>query len=111
MTTLQKTNTIAIGLPILILASFPIIKEAALYFGMISTLITGLLQFIIGLILLIREPKNKYYQFYILAVLIFFGFGYYLTAMKFNNDYLSYILYVIPLALAIYLSLLVYRIK
>ena len=109
MTTIQKINTFALSLPLVILASYPVFKEEALIFALISAMITGFIQVIISFFLLAKNPKNKWYQFYILAVISFFVLWYYSTTIQNNNDHITYILLATPPILAIYISVIVYK--
>lgn len=110
MKIIKYINTFAITLPFLITSTYPIIGETAIYFSLYSTMITGLIQVILGIILLINNPKNKFIQFYIVAVILFFT-GWYFNQNINYLDFISFILLPIPLILATYLSILIYRRK
>ncbi|MCD0466898.1 hypothetical protein [Flavobacterium sp. ENC] len=108
MKIIKYINTFAITLPFLIAATYPIYKEGAIIFAIISTMATGFLQFSLGIKMLIDNPRNKNLQLYIAGVVTFFAL--WLTNVLISyNDFINYILFPIPLILAIYLSLLVYK--
>lgn len=105
---LKFLNTLAIGIPIMILITYPIFKDDALFWGLFSTMLTGLIQVIIGLILLLKNPRNWHFISYILIVILFFGLWYF-NVNVYYSDYLTFCLLPIPLLLAIYLSFLIYK--
>ena len=111
MKSIKITNSIAIGLPILLLLIGIIINDTArnyIAYFLYSLMITGFLQIILGLILLFKNPKSIFYNVYILAVIIFFAL-WYINVKIFYSDILSIILIPIPILLAIYLSILIYK--
>lgn len=108
MKTIKYINTFAISLPFLIAITYPIFEDSAIVFGLYSTMITGFLQVILGIIMLFKNPKNKSFQFYIAAVLLFFSLWYF-NANIYYSDSLSVCLFSIPPILAIYLSVLIYK--
>ena len=107
MRIIKYINTLAITLPFLIAATYPIYKEGALIFAVISTMATGFLQFSLGIKMLIDNPKNKNIQLYIAGVVAFFAL-WLIDVLIGYNDFINFILLPIPLILAIYLSLLIY---
>jgi len=110
MKIIKITNTIAILIPLIILAFYPIFKEDAIYLSLYSTMFTGFLQVALGIILLIENPKNRYFISYILLVILFFGLWYFNMNICYSDN-LSIILYPVPMLLAIYLSILIYKRK
>lgn len=108
MKALKNMNTLALAIPFAIAITFPIFKEGALIFALLSTMITGFIQVCIGIKMLIDNPKEKNIQFYISGVIVFFGV-WFVNHLIGYNDFLNYILLPIPLILAIYLSLLIYK--
>ena len=108
MNLIKALNTIAIAIPLLILITYPIFKESSLLFGLLSTMITGLIQVIIGLKLLFDKPKDRHIQTYIGAAIGFFTLWFINFQIGYNNI-ITYILLPIPLILAIYLSTLIYK--
>jgi len=111
MKSLKITNSIAIGLPILLLSIGIIINDTAgnyIAYSLFSLIITGFIQIILGLILLFKNPKNIFYNIYILIVILFFAL-WYIDVKIYYSDILSIILFPIPIFLAIYLSILIYK--
>jgi hypothetical protein len=111
MKALKVINTIAIGLPFLLLIIGLLINDSAgnyIAYALYSTMITGFIQVILGLILLIINPKNLYFIGYILIVVLFFSLWYF-NMNIYYSDILSAILFPVPLLLAIYLSILIYK--
>lgn len=71
---------------------------------------TGFLQVVLGIILLIENRKNWFFVSYIFMVILFFAL-WFININIFYSDILSIILYPFPFALAIYLSILIYKRK
>lgn len=71
MKDLKLTNTIAISIPIL-LSFYGIIDEIGFFFAAFSTMLTGLLQIIIGIIFLIRFKNNIHIKIYFTLTILFF---------------------------------------
>jgi apolipoprotein N-acyltransferase len=110
MKTTQKINTFAIALPFAIAITYPIFTEGALFFAALSTIVTGFLQFSIGVKLLVDNPRNRNLQIYMSGVVFFFGL-WLVNSLIDYIDFITYILFPIPFILAIYLSLLIYQKK
>ena len=108
MKTIKNANLFAIAIPLLILVTYPIYKEGSLLFALLSTMITGFIQVIIGLKLLFDEPTNRHNQIYIGTTIAFFTLWFINTKIGYN-DVITYILLPIPVILAIYLSILIYK--
>lgn len=108
MKIIKYINTFAITLPFIIAATYPIYKENALLLALVSTMATGFLQFLLGVKMLVDNPQDKNLQLYMGGVLFFFGLWLTNVLIGYNN-FISYILFPIPLILAIYLSLLIYK--
>lgn len=107
MKTVKTINTIAIGLPLSLLL-ISIIANEMLFFAAYSTMITGAIQVLLGLFLFVKEPSNKLVIAYLLIVAAFFLLWYYNATIGYS-DFLSTILFPIPLVLAVYLSIIVYK--
>jgi hypothetical protein len=107
MKIIKNLNTIAIGIPIFILL-FGIISEGALMLSAISTILTGLIQLILGIILLFKFKENIHYKIYFISVIIFFSLWIWSPTIN-KVDYFTYTLIYIPPILAIYLSILIYK--
>lgn len=108
MKTIKNLNSFAIGLPLLIIITYPIFKESSLLYSLLSTMITGFIQVILGLCLLFKTPDDTKLQLYITCVIDFFIL-WFINAQIHYNDTLSYFLFPIPLILAIYLSIIIYK--
>jgi hypothetical protein len=111
MKNLKIINSIAIGLPITLLILALTINDSAgdyISYALFSTMISGFIQVILGLFLLFNNLRNKYLQIYIASVILFFLL-WYVNMNVYYSDYLSYFLFSIPLLLAIYLSILIYK--
>ncbi len=98
---LKFLNTVAIGIPI-VLAFMGIFDEEMLMFALVSTMATGFIQVIVGILFWIKEWENLFIILYLVGVILFF-IGISLT----NSD--SF--WIMPPILCIYLSLLVYTQK
>lgn len=98
---LKILNTVAIGIPI-VLAFLGIFDEEMLMFALVSTMATGFIQVLVGLLFWIKEWKNYLIISYLVGVILFF-MGISLT--KYDS------FWIMPPILCIYLSLLVYSQK
>lgn len=108
MKTIKYINTFAIGLPFLIIIlAYPFLEQRALLFGLLSTMATGFIQFCIGVKMLFDNPRSKSLLAYILGVALFFILWLLNENMSYND--MSYYLFPIPLLLAIYLSIIIYK--
>ena len=107
MKTIKYLNTIAIGLP-LVLTILSIIDISLIILAIYSTMITGAIQLLLGLIILTKEPHNKYIITYFFVVITFFSLWYF-NAKIIYSDILTFTLFPIPLLLAIYISILIYK--
>lgn len=108
MKNIQYFNAFAVGLPFVILVSYPIIKEGAFIYSILSTMLTGFIQVILGLCLLNDEPNDRKLQFYIGGVVTFFTL-WFINAQIGYNDILTLILIGIPPLLAFYLTFIIYK--
>ena len=108
MKAIKNINTFAIGLPFLILLTYPIAKESAYFFALFSTMATGFIQVLLAIKLIVREPSNRNLQIYFAGVIFFFCL-WFINSQIYYNDTIDYILFGIPPVLAIYLSILIYK--
>ena len=108
MKNINYLNYFAVGLPISILITYPLFKEGAIIFALLSTILTGLIQFILGIKMLIDEPKNKNLKTYIILVLSYFVL-WFINSITGYNNILNYFLFAFPPILAIYLSVIIYK--
>ncbi|MFH6998955.1 hypothetical protein ACHRVZ_13545 [Flavobacterium sp. FlaQc-57] len=108
MKIIKYINTFAIGLPFLILLTWPFFEEGALIFALLSTMLTGLLQFLLAIKMLADNPNDKELQYYTLGVISFFLL-WLVNHLIGYNIFINYILCPAPLLLAIYLSMIIYK--
>ena len=111
MKTIKYLNTIAIGTPI-ILASIGYFTNdlSGNYYGfaLFSTILTGFIQLILGIILLFKFKENIHSKIYFIGVILFFSLWIWSPSIG-KVDYFTYTLIYIPPILAIYLSVLIYK--
>ncbi|MGO4771059.1 hypothetical protein ACEN2I_05310 [Flavobacterium sp. W22_SRS_FK3] len=108
MKALKKINTFAIALPFTILLSAIIFGEGAIILALLSTMITGFLQFSIGVKMLVDNPKDKNLITYITFVALFFILWFFNAFIGYNNI-LTYSIIPTPFFLAIYISVIIYK--
>ena len=111
MKTLNYLNFFFVGSPItLILLGllFDPQQGNLIGYGLFSTILTGLFQVVIGIQMLIDEPKNKYLKIYTVAVILFF-LMLLINVQLLYSDLIYFILPFIPPVLAIYLSVIIYK--
>ncbi len=102
-------NSIALSIP-LILAIIGIFDNEYFTTALMSTMITGFIQVILGFAKLIENRKNKKIQNYLIAVCVFFLLWYLNTKINFvYDDYLAMALFPVPIILAIYFSIIIYK--
>lgn len=106
MTAIKYINTIAISLPFVMLLSYPFIEEGAFIFSLLSTMATGFLQVLIAFKMLYDGKCDTKIYTYFAGVTLFFILWY-----CFPNTNYTFIIFSLPLILAIYLSVLVYSEK
>lgn len=110
MKIIKYINTFAIALPFLIALTYPIIEENAIFLSLYSTKVTGFVQVILGITLFFKNPKDKFFKAYLISLLLFFGLWYFNMNVYYVN-FLTNFLLPIPLILAVYLSVLIYKRK
>ena len=98
---LRILNLIAIGIPIF-LCLLAIVDEGFLYYGLISTMITGGLQICIALGYWFFNKKDAFIIAYFAVVAIYFLSA---TLGNFNFDI---IFVIVPVLLALYLSFIIH---
>lgn len=111
MKIIKYINTFALSLPIILALIGIIINDSAgnyIGYALFSTMLTGFLQVILGLILFFRRPNHKSIIIYLTAVILFFLL-WYLNANFIASDALTYCLFIVPPVLALYLSLIIYK--
>jgi len=85
MKTIKNLNTFAVGLPIVILITYPFFKEGAICSALLSTMVTGFIQVLLGLWMLYNTPEDSKLQLYITSVIGFFTLWFINSQMQYNN--------------------------
>ncbi|NRT15020.1 heme/copper-type cytochrome/quinol oxidase subunit 4 [Flavobacterium sp. 28A] len=99
MNFLKVLNTVAIMIPLLFVIVGLFITDL-LGLAMISTILTGIIQLIIGVSYFMKFPKNNDIKIYFVFVVLFF------ICISFNLT--SGWIWILPPALCAYLSILIY---
>ncbi|CAD0005686.1 MULTISPECIES: hypothetical protein [Flavobacterium] len=107
MKTINYFNYFFVSIPIFF-CLMAIINIGFLSYAMLSTILTGIFQIVIGLKMYVHEPHDKNLQTYFASVLLFFVSLIIICKMGLY-DLLNYILFGIPPVIAIYLSLIIYE--
>ncbi|WP_298151624.1 hypothetical protein [Flavobacterium sp.] len=101
MRTLRIANSIAIGIPLL-LCLLGFVDEDFFIIGMISSVLTGFLQLLIGVLYLFDYPKSIAIKVYFIATASFF--------LLWRCTSFEWI-WILPVLLCIYLSAIIYTTK
>lgn len=107
MKNINYLNYFFVGVPT-ILCLIGIINDNFLFFGVLSTIITGLFQVTIGIKMLIDEPNDRSLITYIIGVVTFFMLWFISSIFDYQNPML-YILISTPPILAFFLSIIIYK--
>lgn len=107
MKNLFYLNLFFVGFPIL-LCTMGILDETLIFWGLISTMLTGLFQLIVGFGMYFDDPKDKMLQWYVGLVLLFFG-CWLLSAFIETKFLLTPFLFALPPALALFLTYIIYK--
>lgn len=107
MKNLFKLNLVFVGGPIL-LCLMGFMDEKLLIWGLLSTILTGLFHIIIGFGMLLENPKDRNLQIYVASVIAFF-ISWFVYAQTGYNDVIGFILVFIPVILATYLTIIIYK--
>ncbi|KRD63974.1 hypothetical protein ASE40_01120 [Flavobacterium sp. Root935] len=105
---MKKINTFALALPFIILVSTIVFGEGAIILALLSIMVTGFLQFSIGVKMLVDNPKDKNLITYIAFVALFFILWFF-NAFIGYTDIITYSIIPIPFLLAIYISVIIYK--
>lgn len=111
MKAINFMNYFFISIPILLISLGLIMNQSngnLVGYGLLFLIPTGLFQLIFGIKMLIDEPHDKNLQFYIKGVALFFILLL-INALIIYNNFISYILYSMPLLLATYFSIIIYK--
>lgn len=95
MNALQKINLIGLSIPFIVYLIGFVIREDLIVLALLSTMLTGLIQLVIGLKLLENYSRHPLLQLYFVVVLLFF--------ILWFTTYWDF-LWVLPAALAIYMT-------
>lgn len=109
MKAIKILNTIAVGIPIMLMLIGIITKDKTgefFSYALFSTMFTGFVQVVLGILLMLWLPNNRYYQIYIVAVVLFFMLWF--IVHSFDLYDFGYFLLGMPPCLAVYLSILIY---
>lgn len=101
-----RLNIFAIGLPIL-LGLAGTIFNVFLFYALLSTMLTGLIQVVLGICLLLSHPKDINLKIYLGSVI-----AYFLSWIPIENSHIelgnfAYVFVSVPVVLAIYLTLII----
>jgi hypothetical protein len=108
MNTFKKINYFAIGLPLISLLTYPAFGGGAVIFSLLSTMLTGFIQLILAILLLIEQPYHTHLRKYMISTVAFFSVLY-LNLEVWNIDLLGSILVICPIILAIYLTIIIHK--
>lgn len=107
MKILKILNTIAILIPFIVALGW-FYNENYLFYALFSTMAIGFIQVCVGLVFLIKFPKNSSIIIYLSTVLLYFILIYFdIESINFGN----FILIGMPTILCIYLSIIIYSKK
>ena len=109
MENLKLTNLIAIIIP-LFLGILGIVEPISLYIAAYSTMLTGFLQIIVGIIFWNKYKENIHIRIYFLLVVLFFSLWLYNVNINYS-DTLTWPLIFTPFLLCIYISIIIYSKK
>ncbi len=101
-------NMFAVGLPIT-LCLLGLLDETFLFYGLVSTILTGLIQLIIGINMFIDEPKSRSLTIYLSSVVFFFLLWFLSGYTPKYSEELICILLAIPPILAIFLTIIIIK--
>ncbi|MGE6353774.1 hypothetical protein ACQKCJ_07825 [Flavobacterium sp. NPDC079362] len=111
MKAINYLNYFFVGMPILLVLIAAVIPNNGAEFafcGVLSTIVTGLFQLIFGIKMLLDEPEDKDLQHYISGV-IFFFLLWFVNGLILHFEFIYFILFPIPIILAIYFSTITYK--
>ncbi|KQB43362.1 hypothetical protein [Flavobacterium aquidurense] len=111
MKAINYLNYFFVGLPILLITAGIITPDKGgelVGCGLLSTILTGLFQLIFGIKMLMDEPEDKNLQKYVNGV-IFFFLLWFVNGVILNFEFIYLILFMLPILLAGYFSLITYK--
>ena len=108
MKTIKYINTVVVGIPLLLLLLYPILKESSFIYAALFAIITGIVQIALALKLASLNTNDLYIKIYFAFVLFFFALWIVNVAVDYNKI-ITYTLFPIPVVLSIYLSVIIYK--
>ncbi len=108
MSNLFRLNLFFVGIPIILGLLGYFFDEALIYWALISTILTGLVQLIIGFGMYFDEPKDKLLRWYVILVVFFFSSWILSGLLKDSFDIMKFLIFLPPF-LAFYLTFIIYK--
>lgn len=108
MKLIHRFNLFAIGLPIL-LGIVGTIFNYLLIAALLSTMLTGLIQVILGIYLLFTYPKDTNLKIYLGTVIAYFIFWTIVGNSHLDINNFIFVFAIIPVVLAIYLTAIIFK--
>ena len=108
MIKIHHVNLFAVGLPIIFVLLGIFFKEL-IFFGLLSTMLTGLIQVILGIILFFNDPKDNPIKIYLGSVIVYFLLLFIVSNSFQNLGDFTIIFVLIPAILAIYLTIIILK--
>lgn len=108
MKLIHRFNLFAIGLPIL-LGLVGTIFNVFLFYALLSTMLTGLIQVVLGICLLLNHPKDNNLKIYLGSVIAYFLSWIPIENSHFELGNFAYVFISVPVVLAIYLTVIIFK--
>ncbi|QDW18971.1 hypothetical protein [Flavobacterium sp. KBS0721] len=108
MKAINYLNYFFVAAPIILIIIGLFTSSELACFGLLFTILTGLFQLIFGIKMLIDEPDDKNLQAYVNGV-IFFFLLWPVNAFIMHFEFIYFLLFIIPIILAIYFSIITYK--
>ena len=108
MKAIHQLNIFAVGFPLL-LGLMGIFFQDLLFYALISTMLTGLIQVVLGIWLLFHYSKDNNPKLYLGSVIAYFSLWFIVSNSGLDFKYFTFIFTITPIVLAIYLSLIIYK--
>lgn len=111
MKNINYLNYFFVGVPIFLVVCGILTNESSgnlIGSGLLFLMLTGLFQVVFGIKMLMDDPKDKNLQHYIKGVSFFFAL-WLINGTILNYEIIYYILFPIPVVLAIFFSMITYK--
>lgn len=108
MKLIYRINIFAIGLPIL-LGLIGIFFDIFLFYALISLMLTGLIQVLLGVYLFVNNPKDTNLKIYLGTVMAYFSSWFFIENSDLDLGNFTFIFFTIPALLAIYLTVIIFK--